>query len=131
METSASAGSVASFDAAAEGIESFFYELDRSSPSTSKCIVQGGEGCTMGYTVATRVDGHEYRYTEWADFNTKGYPLKVNWERNVGVELYNHSADPGENYNINATQKGVAKVVALSAHLSAILHKGPTYGPKN
>jgi iduronate 2-sulfatase len=128
LESGASAGSVASFDAAAEGIANFFYERDGETASTSQCIVAGGKGCTMGYTVATRVDGHEYRYTEWADFNTKGFPLKVNWERNVGVELYNHSADPGENFNINATQKGDAVVVALSAHLSALLRKGPTYG---
>lgn len=34
-------------------------------PSTSPCIMEGGRGCTMGYTLVTRVDGAEYRYTEW------------------------------------------------------------------
>ena len=31
----------------------------------------------MGYTLVTQVEGHEYRYTEWADFNTPGHALKV------------------------------------------------------
>jgi hypothetical protein len=42
----------------------------------------------MGYTVVTRVAGCEFRYTEWADFNTAGFEKKVNWDRNVGIELY-------------------------------------------
>ena len=67
----------------------------------------------MGYTVVTRIEGHEYRYTEWADFNTPGHALKVNWARNVGIELYNHSADPGENYNINVTREGESAVGGL------------------
>jgi len=89
----------------------------------SKCIRKGA-GCTMGYTLVTQVDGHEYRYTEWADFNTPGHQLKVDWGRIVGVELYNHSADPGENFNINATQP-YASTSALSAELSRRLHAGP------
>ena len=97
--------------------------------STSNCIKDGGKGCTMGYTVATRVDGCEYRYTEWADFNTPGFSKKVNWNRNVGVELYNHTADPGENFNLNATRKHDSAIVALSAQFSALLHAGPAYGP--
>eukprot|EP01047_Picozoa_sp_COSAG01_P087861 COSAG01_NODE_20407_length_955_cov_1.239486_1_plen_98_part_00 len=59
-------------------------------PSTSACIEKGGVGCTMGYTVVTVVHGCEYRYTEWCDFNTEGYALRVDWGRNVGTELYNH-----------------------------------------
>lgn len=54
----------------------------------------------------------------------------MNWNRNVGVELYNHTADPGENYNINVTRSGDPAVHRLSARLAAMLHAGPTFGPK-
>ena len=47
----------------------------------------------MGYSLVTQIDGSEYRYTEWADFNTAGFPLTVNWARNVGTELYNHTGN--------------------------------------
>ena len=95
--------------------------------TTSPCILTSGRGCTMGYTLVTRVGACEYRYTEWADFNTAGHALKVNWARNVGVELYNHTADPGENFNLNSTQAGSAAVQMLSAHLSAMLRAGPQW----
>jgi len=91
--------------------------------ATSPCI-QKGSHCTMGYTLVTEAEGHEYRYTEWADFNTPGHDFKVDWGRIVGVELYNHSADPGENFNINATSQS-ARVQALSASLSKMLRAGP------
>jgi iduronate 2-sulfatase len=101
-----------------------------STPSTSPCIMdrEATPGCTMGYTIVTRLEGSEYRYTEWADFNTPGYELQVDWNRNVGIELYNHSSDPGENFNLNATQKGNAAIHSLSAKLSALLRAGPSYG---
>lgn len=89
----------------------------------SPCIRPDGK-CTMGYTLVTEIEGYEYRYTEWADFNTPGHKLKVNWGRIVGVELYNHSADSGENFNINATE-GSARVRALSQKLSERLRAGP------
>ena len=65
-------------------------DLFSGTPTTSQCIIADPEavGCTMGYSVITRVGGCEYRYTEWADFNTPGHRLKVNWGRIVGVELY-------------------------------------------
>ena len=53
----------------------------------------------MGYTLVTKVEGKEYRYTEWVDFNTV-YDKQPNWERNVGTELYNHVSDAGENFNL-------------------------------
>ena len=49
----------------------------------------------------------------------------MNWERNVGIELYNHSADAGENFNLASTQKSDPVIVALQAKLSAALHAGP------
>ncbi len=81
----------------------------------------------MGYTVVTRVDAHEYRYTEWADFNTPGHAFRVTWERNVGVELYNHTADPGENVNINTTEADDPAVRAVSERLSRLLRAGPVW----
>jgi len=82
-------------------------------------------GCTMGYTMVTVVGGHEYRYTEWADFNTEGYDKKVNWARNVGKELYNHSADAGENFNLVVTQASDPGTTALATQLAKALHAGP------
>jgi hypothetical protein len=96
--------------------------------SVSDCIKTSGKGCTMGYTMVTKgEDGCEYRYTEWADFNTEGFAFKVNWGRNVGTELYNHTADPGENVNL-AGSSG-SNIKDLTARLSKLLHAGPTYGP--
>ncbi len=53
----------------------------------------------MGYTVITKIGEVEYRYTEWVDFNTEN-KYQPNWNRNVGVELYDHNNDIGENFNI-------------------------------
>ena len=79
----------------------------------------------MGYTMVTRMDGHEYRFTEWADFNTEGFDKKVNWARNVGKELYNHSSDAGENFNLMVTQASDPTTTALAVQLSKALHAGP------
>ena len=60
--------------------------------------------------------GVEYRYTEWVDFNTKvsGGP---DWEQVVGIELYDHRADPLENVNVAASADA-----ALLADLRTLLH---------
>ena len=48
----------------------------------------------MGYTIRT----DHYRYTEWPKFS--GAPLyKPDWDTLFGVELYDHTKDPDENYN--------------------------------
>ena len=40
-------------------------QMGTTTPSESACIKAAGKpGCTMGYTLVTRVGGHEYRYTE-------------------------------------------------------------------
>jgi hypothetical protein len=62
---------------------------------------------------------------EWADFNTKGFEKKVNWDRNVGIEMYNHTADAGENFNLVVTQKADPATTALAAQLSKVLRAGP------
>lgn len=93
---------------------------DAFSPSMSPCVKDDVKGCTMGYTLVTTLQRHEYRYTEWADFNTAGFAKRVDWSRIVGVELYNHSASPGENKNI--VHEGHEWLVS---QLSAILRAGP------
>ena len=55
----------------------------------------------MGYNVVTRLnDTHStlVRYTEWVEYNsTTNVP---NWSRLHGVELYNRTADPAEDWNM-------------------------------
>ncbi len=60
----------------------------------------------MGYTMRT----DRYRYTEWAE---PGQPP-------VGVELYDHQTDPGENVSL----AGREKYKELAAKLSGQLHAG-------
>ena len=50
----------------------------------------------MGYSVKTQ-DG--FRYTEWVKFHNSPY-YKADWDQVFGVELYDHSVDPEENYNL-------------------------------
>ena len=40
---------------------------------------------------------------------------------------YNHTADPGENFNLNSTKRGDPAVSLLSARLSAMLRAGPRW----
>ncbi|XP_067667595.1 iduronate 2-sulfatase-like [Haliotis asinina] len=48
----------------------------------------------MGYSMRTEM----YRYTEWVNF--KAMPLyRPMWDELQGVELYDHTKDPQENYN--------------------------------
>jgi iduronate 2-sulfatase len=85
----------------------------------SNCLTKH---CTMGYSMLTVVNGTEYRYTEWVDFNTVNQNAP-DWTRVVGVELYNHHQDPLENFNV-AAQSG-AHLVAM---LSGLLHRHPVAG---
>ena len=78
--------------------------------------------CTMGYSMLTFVNGTEYRYTEWVDFNTVNQNAP-DWTRVVGVELYNHHQDPLENFNV-ASSSGPG----LVAVLSGLLHQHPVAG---
>ena len=51
----------------------------------SRCI--DGSGCVMGYSMVTRLEGCELRYTEWVLYAGWG----PNWDVVYGKELYNHS----------------------------------------
>jgi len=96
-------------------------DLLAGSPSMSNCI-KPGKHCTMGYTMVTKHNEIEYRYTEWVDFNTK-YVVLPDWDRLVATELYDHNADPGENNNLatDPTRETLIK------KLRSILRNGPTW----
>lgn len=87
----------------------------------------------MGYTMITRIGEHEVRYTEWVAFNRKGYPYAVDWtgqnEGDVsepeGFELYNHTDDLMENFNI-AGDASVAVITALRTVLQQCAEFGCT-----
>ncbi|MDQ3255205.1 MAG: iduronate sulfatase, partial [Acidobacteriota bacterium] len=62
-------------------------------------------GHVMGYSIRTE----RYRYTEWSE------PGKAP----VGVELYDHRADPAENFNIANLPENNTIVAELSRQLKA------------
>ncbi|MFA5858564.1 MAG: sulfatase [Elusimicrobiota bacterium] len=60
----------------------------------------------MGYTMRTK----QYRYAEWKNRDTGEV---------VGVELYDHQSDPGENVNLALDKKNKDLCAKLSAQLNA------------
>ena len=62
-------------------------------------------GRVMGHSVRT----DRYRYTEWSEPG----------QRPVGVELYDHAADPAENVNVAHLQANAEVVAGLSRQLKA------------
>ena len=81
---------------------------------------------SMGYTMKT----DDYRYTEWVKFTNK----KPDWSTVYGVELYNHTADPDENYNVAEEasfanlRKGLSRQLRAgwrSTIPSDVVHTGP------
>ena len=55
----------------------------------SRCI--NGSGCVMGYSMVTRLEGCELRYTEWVRYEGERANWKPTWDEVYGRELYNHS----------------------------------------
>ena len=55
----------------------------------SKCI--DGSGCVMGYSMVTRLEGCELRYTEWVRYEGEVANWAPTWDVIYGRELYNHS----------------------------------------
>ena len=55
-------------------------------------IMPRNRGRAMGYTMKTESN----RYTEWVKFVNN----KPDWNTVYGVELYDHTTDPDENYNV-------------------------------
>jgi len=91
----------------------------------STCLTGGnrrGQGCTMGYSLLTRYQGHEYRYNEWVHFPGPSADFKPTWSESVGVELYNHTADPAENYNLapEIADQSVLQVLSKRLHQLAV-----------
>jgi iduronate 2-sulfatase len=76
------------------------------------------KGGWMGYSMATTIDGYTVRYTEWVRYDKAAHA--GNWTDRAGVELYNHTADPGENVNL----AGTAAYEGAEAALSKRLHAG-------
>ena len=66
----------------------------------------------MGYSVRWREDRGEagWRCTAWLGWNLTSVP-RYNFQEVVGLELYDHSSDPGENLNL-----------AGEKHYSGLLH---------
>ncbi|XP_052788622.1 iduronate 2-sulfatase-like [Mya arenaria] len=67
----------------------------------------------MGYSIRTS----QFRYTEWVKFDSA--TNTPTWSRNFGTELYDHSVDPEENYNVYADPNYSSDVTSLSAMLQA------------
>ena len=68
----------------------------------------------MGYSMKT----DSYRYTEWAKLN-QAPTYKPDWNTLYGVELYDHSKDPDENYNVAGEQSYAHLRQQLSQQLRA------------
>ena len=85
-------------------------------PSPSSCLDKAGtgKGCTMGYSMMTRIDGTLLRYTEWVHFPGPSNGWRPKWDQSLGTELYNHSCDAAENANVFESVKGT--------HLAKELH---------
>lgn len=58
------------------------------------------DGCVMGNSMITDIDGHEFRYTEWSTYRGPANDWKPDWSSCHGVEIYNHTGDPGEDVNL-------------------------------
>ncbi len=70
------------------------------TPKMSNCLLGNNEGCAMGYSILTHVEGgHEVRYTEWVHYPGSSNDFKPVWTTNYGTEFYNHTESPGENVN--------------------------------
>lgn len=77
--------------------------------------ILAGNNNYMGYTMRTE----RYRYTEWVHFS--GPPkYEINWNKNVGVELYDHRNDAEENVNL----AHVSKYQSVIKELRKLLHGG-------
>lgn len=87
----------------------------------SPCLVSGH--CVMGYGVASSIEGHAYRFAEWAPLRRRhAGAWEVEWALASGVELYNLS-DGGERRNV-AGARGYEEVEARLRRLLRVEHVG-------
>merc|ERR1712217_959053 len=83
----------------------------------------------MSYSLFTRLDdGSEVRYTEWVEYDKSKHAPK--WNKIYGRELYNHTADPGEDLSIHDKKELNSTVELLSAKLHAGWRSIPTSQPR-
>lgn len=112
--------SVAAFSTYNRGFQQPGVGSTGTPPTMSSCI---HHKCTMGYTMVTRIDGHEIRYTEWVEFFGDTQPEFAHyapaWDKLVAAELYNHTDDAFENHNIYADKKGSPEQQELQKRLHA------------
>ena len=89
---------------------------------------------SMGYSMVTKLGGHQLRYTEWVPvqlLDKKAQLFKPDWGTLLGLELYNHSAsgfsfDAMENVNV-ATSANASILAKLSKMLRAhFMKRQPT-----
>ena len=82
-------------------------------------------------TLAGSAAATEFRYTEWVEFNTKHFRAP-DFSASVGAELYDHTADPGENTNLCGANKSCAAPGSVPPYvvenLSRMLRRGPLTG---
>ena len=71
----------------------------------------------MGYSMRT----DDYRYTEWVKWN--GTKLKPEWDKQVGVELYSHVGDTGNDFDAFENENIASKEPDLVKKLSEQLHQ--------
>ena len=69
-------------------------EQVNSTPSPSLCL---HKACIMGYSVITFINGNEWRYTEWVEFNGE-IANSMAWDKNYGTELYDMTHGKGCGY---------------------------------
>lgn len=74
----------------------------------------------MGYSIRTE----RFRYTEWVGFQYAPF-YRPTWDKLIGVELYDHTLDPNENYNAAYT----AKYQHVRGELRKLLHRGWRHRP--
>ena len=84
----------------------------------SDCVT--GIGCIMGYSMVTMVANCRLRYTEWIHYTPPRAP-SWRWKPDTtpyATELYNHSNDDEENFNIFPAREGGALAKLLRERLN-------------
>ena len=77
-----------------EGLSLLPLITEPNTPLRTASFSQQPRGNRMGYSIRT----HDYRYTEWIEYNTSTFT--ADWSRIRGLELYDLSVDSEENENV-------------------------------
>lgn len=96
----------------------------------SPAFVAGDRRTPLSLSFPSSAPIDRYRYTEWVEFNTKAFRAP-DFLSCKGVELYDHTHDPGENTNLcgpGAACTADSRLAGAVAQLAAMLHHGPLTG---